>query len=1095
VICRWVAKRRLDSMLLSAMLCCATALAQPTPQTAIPSFPAPTGSGQSTIITRYADDDAQLFRRGLVKTVTSGELKTTYEYPDDLTIVMTDPDGIKTTTELDELGRVIHVTTGGASLHPEEWFAYDGRGLRVRSAFRQGAKVVERRYTYDIVGRLVMSELYDVAAPGANGTLVEKTTTTYDLPSRTISTTLPTGGKVTTLLDREGRTVQTLSDPSTSTVADHGTITTQRYAYDIAGNLVFSSDDHFATATQYDVAHRAKKVVRSDGTSSTMTIDGLGRVTETKEEQSAQHTSASYTPEGKPITMTVNDQVTSFAWDRAGRINATHTIASGVDVARGSTVSIDDSGRLVDARSGTSVALGSIVFSNSHRHNDFPVGKTFASKVETSEKNDAFTDKWTLTPDALGNVKTAQNDAVPALKYDTTRDEVGNVIAEQTPARRGVMSYEYEARGLMTAEIQPEAGTIHHTYDALGGETEYRDQSEQKITTLRDGFGRVVKRTYESDGTYEELWYTGSRLQKKRDRNGRFQQYAFDAKDRLVRITQDGTDATTLESFSYDGAGRMTSWRSHDVELAFGSFDTADRPRTITQRRYATDHNTLLDTFTIGHEWNGFGEVTKTIMPATDATGNWTQSMSMAYDSAGNLTKIDRALLSGTNTLLTSDYRAAGRPMTRTIMLTGGQTLERKYGYDDEVSAGAGQLNEMSARIGTTLVAGSHISFEGLQIKSAQHLGISNGARYSSYQYDDRGRLKGEVIASTKQNEPAPPVPGAVIQHLGVSDFLSALLRTPTAGASTMASSTFTEGAAHKVAAIVNGNSTTPLQYAGSTPTTAGDSRTGDDRFTYTYDEQHRVIEAREKQISASFVRRVRYDYSGTNRITGRTLEAAPIVNGVVDENGWQLAQPGQIADQVLPAATTMVWDPITDQLLAVYDATTHKLLRQYIHGGMGLDDPIEVAVADASSADTVTRLYPLFDEAGSGTLQAVIGENGYLVARNVMPDPYGAEEVTIPAPLVDQVQLTATTNAGGTLDTMDVSIRLTEPMAAATIASGAKLSTLAAAGKPAHSFATTPTQISGNAYALHWTLTATTAPPSTPMERTARKQPRSQSE
>jgi hypothetical protein len=42
---------------------------------------------------------------------------------------MTDPDGIKTTTELDELGRVIHVTIGGAALHPEEWFAYDGRGF------------------------------------------------------------------------------------------------------------------------------------------------------------------------------------------------------------------------------------------------------------------------------------------------------------------------------------------------------------------------------------------------------------------------------------------------------------------------------------------------------------------------------------------------------------------------------------------------------------------------------------------------------------------------------------------------------------------------------------------------------------------------------------------------------------------------------------------------------------------------------------------------------------------------------------------------------------------------------------------------------
>jgi hypothetical protein len=32
--------------------------------------------------------------------------------------------------------------------------------LRVRSAYLQGAKVAERRYTYDVLGRLVTSELY-----------------------------------------------------------------------------------------------------------------------------------------------------------------------------------------------------------------------------------------------------------------------------------------------------------------------------------------------------------------------------------------------------------------------------------------------------------------------------------------------------------------------------------------------------------------------------------------------------------------------------------------------------------------------------------------------------------------------------------------------------------------------------------------------------------------------------------------------------------------------------------------------------------------------------------------------------------------------
>jgi len=47
----------------------------------------------------------------------------------------------------------------------------------------------------------------------------------------------------------------------------------------------------------------------------------------------------------------------------------------------------------------------------------------------------------------------------------------------------------------------------------------------------------------------------------------------------------------------------------------------------------------------------------------------------------------------------------------------------------------------------------------------------------------------------------------------------------------------------------------------------------------------------------------------------------------------------------------------------------------------MGMDDPIEVVRPDA-------RLYPIFDEAGAATLQAIIGEDGQLLARGLTTDP-----------------------------------------------------------------------------------------------------------
>ena len=91
----------------------------------------------------------------------------------------------------------------------------------------------------------------------------------------------------------------------------------------------------------------------------------------------------------------------------------------------------------------------------------------------------------------------------------------------------------------------------------------------------------------------------------------------------------------------------------------------------------------------------------------------------------------------------------------------------------------------------------------------------------------------------------------------------------------------------------------------------------------------------------------------------------------------WTLASSDVVAGQPLPAATTFVWDPVTDNLAAIFvegasrNGTTLRnggLLRQFIHGGMGMDDPIEVLTPEA-------RLYPIFDEPGAAitTLRAAL--------------------------------------------------------------------------------------------------------------------------
>jgi RHS repeat-associated protein len=184
------------------------------------------------------------------------------------------------------------------------------------------------------------------------------------------------------------------------------------------------------------------------------------------------------------------------------------------------------------------------------------------------------------------------------------------------------------------------------------------------------------------------------------------------------------------------------------------------------------------------------------------------------------------------------------------------------------------------------------------------------------------------------------------------------------------------------------------------------------------------------------------------------------------------------------------VWDPISDQLAAIFEAEKYegaqvvvsgRPLRQFIHGGMGLDDPIEVAVADASVTNGVQRYYPVLDEAGTSSLQAVIGESGQLLARNLPSDPFNQDPSTIAAPTADKVTISGTKDATGAITQVTVQLHLTEPLSAATLAGGTRLASVTTAGAVAK--ASSVVAVASNPYTLTWTIPAsdwtalTTAP------------------
>ena len=115
-------------------------------------------------------------------------------------------------------------------------------------------------------------------------------------------------------------------------------------------------------------------------------------------------------------------------------------------------------------------------------------------------------------------------------------------------------------------------------------------------------------------------------------------------------------------------------------------------------------------------------------------------------------------------------------------------------------------------------------------------------------------------------------------------------------------------------------------------------------------------------------------------------------------------------------------------------------------------------------------RLLPVFDEAGAGTLQVVLNEQGEVVSRTVMEGAYGEDVFGLEGAAVDRIAMEATRDAGGNLTTMNITIRTTEALAEATVEGGARLAAIGENGAVVRSLATPPTLM--DTHTLRWTLT-----------------------
>jgi RHS repeat-associated protein len=335
------------------------------------------------------------------------------------------------------------------------------------------------------------------------------------------------------------------------------------------------------------------------------------------------------------------------------------------------------------------------------------------------------------------------------------------------------------------------------------------------------------------------------------------------------------------------------------------------------------------------------------------------------------------------------------------------------------------------------VLAGSEIARDTARREEvSKDLGLST--RQTGFGYDNRGRLTSNTLLGEGS--------GSVTDTLFHADFRhDRTVKTDSRDLAELGAM-----AAQVVAPSWTATQTDLHQYdqrtianeaAARTYTFEAGRRTSDGSWTSEYDAEGRLF-AIQKDTE-----RIEFTYGPSGRLVGRQA---------LKKNGtsWENEDRQSILDNDgLPAGTTFVWDPVVDRLVAVFEAEKSVsgapadagLIRQYVHGDQGYDDPVEVSTKRGDG--TVVRYLPLVDEAGSGSVQAVVAPSGLLAERALYADPYGDAPRYLQGPVVDKIEVEPTKAADGTISKVIVRVRLSETVDTTTIFSGLRVSAVNSIG------------------------------------------------
>jgi RHS repeat-associated protein len=716
----------------------------------------------------------------------------------------TAPGGLVTDTTYNADNQVTSQTVDPTGVDRVTTAAYDPDGNVVTETLSGGGVTQTTTTTYN-----AMDEELSQTVDNTSGNL----TTSYVRDNRGLVTseTDPDGNTTTYQNDEAGRTVVTTSPPVSSqsgtgaapatadavTTVGYDTFGDETESEDADGNITtyaYNGDGQQTSATNPSYTPPGSSTAVNP--TSTTVYDSLGEVT-SETDALGNTTSYGYDQLGDETSQTDPDGgVTTYTYNPAGeQLSVTDPTGAQTEATYNGLGEMVTTTDLV--RQNTSAA-----YTTSYTYDDAgnPVSETSPTGVVTSATYNAVGEETSST-DGAGNttdyaynldgdlVKTTLPDGTATTAtYDLAGRETGQAnlnssggtirsesatytpdgqVATATDYRGYTSSYNYDATGMLTSEVQPVSSTQSITtsygYDLDGNETAFTDGNGNTTYATYNSLGLPQTITEPSTTAYSsaadtqttDIYDADGDLVTQDQPGGVQINDTYDDMGDLTSQTGSGaTAATATRTFTYDTAGRVLT---ADTSAAGTEGSSGYQPATDETFTY-DDRGLLLSATgsagTDSYTYNGAGQM----LTDTDAAGTSTYT----YNSAGQLATDTDAASGTTGTYSYNDldqvssisygtdndtqsfgYDDLHRLTSDTLTDNAGATVASiDYGYDadnDVTSLTTTGLTGTSGSTGT--VTNTYTYDEANRLTSWTATPASGTATTQTYGYDDDGNM------------------------------------------------------------------------------------------------------------------------------------------------------------------------------------------------------------------------------------------------------------------------------------------------------------------------------------------------------------------